>query len=174
MTNLTASRLTLRPLARSDAPDLLPVFSDAETMRYWAHAPIATIAEMDEKLVANMTPLGPSLGFAIAETRDGPAMGWAVFYGLKNRIAGAGYILGKAHRGKGYATEAMRALMAYGFATLNLHRIFLDIDPDNAPSIRLAERCGFRKEGHFKQNFHRDGQYYDSVYYALLAEEWFK
>jgi aminoglycoside 6'-N-acetyltransferase len=66
----------------------------------------------------------------------------------------------------------MRALMAYAFAERGVHRLYLDIDPENSASIRLAQALGFRWEGHFRQSFFRDDEYFDSVFYAMLAEEW--
>jgi len=63
-------------------------------------------------------------------------------------------------------------MLAHGFNTLKLHRIYLDIDPQNERSIAVAERAGFRREGLFREAFFRDGEFLDSVFYAMLYEEW--
>lgn len=172
MTILQTARLVLRPLALSDAAALLPIFADAETMQYWSRGPILTLDEMREHIQVNISGGPKPHGFAVCQTHTGPAQGWTVVYGVQNRMAGAGYILAKQMRGKGYAEEALRAFLDYAFDTLDLHRIHLDIDPENSASIRLAQRIGFRWEGLFRENFHRDGEFLDSIYYAMLAREW--
>jgi [ribosomal protein S5]-alanine N-acetyltransferase len=169
---LRSPRLFLRPLSLSDAPALLPIFHDAETMRYWSHAPVASIDEMQSRIEHNLSSDGPPNAFAITESEEGHALGWVDLYSFKNGNAGAGYILGKSARGKGYAREALAAVLDYAFGARALHRIYLDIDPENSASIRLAQSMNFRWEGHFKSNFFRDGEYFDSVYYAMLAREW--
>jgi [ribosomal protein S5]-alanine N-acetyltransferase len=172
-TTLLTRNLTLRPLSLSDAEALLPVFSDEETMRYWAHGPVASIAELKTRIAYNLTAEpDPPNAFAIAETAGGPALGWVSLYAFHDGNAGAGYILNKSVRGRGYAREALRALLDYAFGPRGLHRVYLDIDPENSASIGLAQSMQFRWEGHFKESFLRDGVYYDSVFYAMLAREW--
>jgi RimJ/RimL family protein N-acetyltransferase len=165
-------RLVLRPLSLSDAEALLPVFQDVETMRYWAFDPVESVEELRARITYNIPAEGPPNSFAIAESESGPALGWVNVYAIQDGGAGAGYILNAAARGRGYAHEAMVALLNYAFGERNLHRVYLDIDPENSASIRLAQRLGFRWEGHFKQSFLRSGVYYDSVFYAMLASEW--
>lgn len=170
---IRTARLFLRPLSLFDSEALFPVFSDADTMRYWAHGPVETLDGMRESLKYNLAAEGePPNAFAICETESGPALGWVSLYAFSHGNAGAGYILGEAARGKGYAREAMTALLDHAFGERRLHRIYLDIDPENSASIRLAQSMGFRWEGHFKESFFRDGVYFDSVFYAMLAREW--
>ena len=141
---LKTERLILRPLRRSDAEALLPLFRDGETLRYWAFGPIETIAQMHEIIAGNLPPQNaPQSSFAI--TRDGRTVGVANFYRHQDGMAGLGYILDRALWGKGYVSEAINAALDHGFGTLNLHRIWLEIDPRNHGSIRVAEKCGFRE-----------------------------
>lgn len=63
--------------------------------------------------------------------------------------ADMGYILNMKHWGKGYAAEAAKALMAFGFFGLDLHRITARCDDKNAASYRVMEKCGMRREAHF-------------------------
>lgn len=166
-------RLALRPLSLDDAQALYPVFADADTMRYWAHGPVTSIQDMRKSIEHNLTPQGaPPNAFAICESRDGPALGWVSLYAFHDGNAGAGYILNKDYRGRGYVREALSRLLEYAFAERGLNRVYLDIDPENSASIGLAQGMQFRWEGHFKESFLRDGVYYDSVFYAMLAREW--
>ena len=83
-----------------------------------------------------------------------------------------GWILGKAHEGNGYATEAATALLDYLFRTVGFHRVYSMTSPDNRRSWRLMERLGMRREAHFIENCHHDSGWTDEYVYAILAEEW--
>ena len=171
---LKTARLVLRPLRSSDAEALLPVFSDADTMRYWSHSPIKSISEMQEIIARNLPPQNRASG-SFAITRDGgQAMGCVNFYAERDSISGIGYILGKAWWGHGFVAEALRAAVDHGFDTLKLHRLWLEIDPRNIGSVRVAQKAGFTAEGHFRKSFFLNGEYFDSVYYAMLYEDWLK
>jgi len=171
---LRTERLVLRPLRRTDAEALLATFSDAETMRYWSHSPIKSPSEMNEIIARNLPPQNrANASFAI--TRDGGrAIGCVNFYAERDSISGLGYILDKAWWGHGFVVEAVRAAVDHGFDTLKLHRLWLEIDPRNHGSIRVAEKAGFTAEGHFRKSFFLNGEYLDSVYYAILYEDWLK
>jgi glyoxylase I family protein len=170
---LKTERLVLRPLRRPDAAALLPLFRDAETLRYWAHEPIETLAQMHQIIARNLPPQNePQSSFAI--TREGRTVGVVNFYQRRDRMSGLGYILDKALWGKGYVSEAIDAALDHGFGTLNLHRIWLEIDPRNHGSIRVAEKCGFAAEGVARESFLLAGEYLDSVYYSMLRAEWLK
>lgn len=169
---LKTERLVLRPVRMTDAEALLPAFCDGETMHYWAHGPISTIAEMHSILARNLPPQNrPEGSFAI--THDGArAIGCVNFYNERDAISGLGYILDKAWWGQGYAAEAVGAAVDHGFGRLNLHRIWLEIDPRNRASMRVAEKCGFMREGIARKSFFLNGQYLDSIFYAMLREDW--
>jgi len=85
-----------------------------------------------------------------------------------------GWILGKAHEGNGYATEAAAALLDYLFRIVGFHRVYSMTSPDNRRSWRLMERLGMRREAHFIENCHHDAGWTDEYVYAILAEEWAK
>lgn len=169
---LKAARLVLRPLKMRDAEALLPIFKDNETMRYWAHLPIKSLAEMKDIIMRNLPPQNRAEG-SFAITQDGGrAIGVVNFYAERESTSGLGYILDKAYWGQGYVAEAVTAAVDHGFGTLKLHRIWLEIDPRNQGSIRIAEKVGFRAEGHFRKSFFLAGEYLDSVFYAMLYEDW--
>jgi RimJ/RimL family protein N-acetyltransferase len=85
----------------------------------------------------------------------------------------AGWAFDPAAGGKGYATEAVRALIGLCFGPLGLRRLHADCFFDNEPSWRLMERLGMRRELHsVKESLHRKKGWLDGLSYALLAEEW--
>ncbi|ACQ80876.1 GCN5-related protein N-acetyltransferase [Beutenbergia cavernae DSM 12333] len=84
-----------------------------------------------------------------------------------------GWALDPAHHGHGYATEAVRALLRVCFADLGLRRVEAQCFADNAPSWRLMERVGMRRESHtVADSLHRSGAWLDGLGYAMLAQEW--
>lgn len=83
-----------------------------------------------------------------------------------------GYTLSPDHQGCGYAQEAVKTVIDYLFLTLRKHRITASVDPDNAKSINLLEKLGFRQEAHFKKSVFIRGEWCDDVVYAVLKEEW--
>jgi len=86
--------------------------------------------------------------------------------------AEVGWALHIGFRGKGYATEAVRALISYAFDKLALHRIWADTSNINIPSIKVMERLGMRREGHYRESEFQDGHWVDLLVYAILVDEW--
>jgi RimJ/RimL family protein N-acetyltransferase len=84
-----------------------------------------------------------------------------------------GWCLDPSHQGRGYATEAVTALMRLCFEDLGLRRVTANCFADNEESWRLMERLGMRREIHtLRESLHRSGKWMDGMGYALLAEEW--
>ena len=81
-------------------------------------------------------------------------------------------LYGDAHRGKGYAFEAVSALIDYLFKSYTLNRIECSTGVENAPSLRLAERCGFVREGVLRGQVFVSGKYIDSAVLSILRSEW--
>ncbi|WP_121610798.1 GNAT family N-acetyltransferase [Mesobacillus foraminis] len=79
-----------------------------------------------------------------------------------------GYSLSKNHNGKGYATDALKLVLDYGFKTLKLHRIEAGVMPHNAGSIRVLEKAAFEKEGISKSNVKINGQWEDHQILAII------
>src|SRR5262245_60175057 len=90
----------------------------------------------------------------------------------RTRTADFGYVLNKRHWGRGYVPEAVHALLTFGFRELGLHRMYATCDVNNKASIRVLEKSGLRREGTARQDDLIRGQWRDSHFYAILAEEW--
>jgi RimJ/RimL family protein N-acetyltransferase len=82
-----------------------------------------------------------------------------------------GYCFNKTYWGKGYATEAVRALLEFGFKSLALHRIFANCDPSNVASNRVLMKSGMKLEGHLRKNFRVKGGWRDTMIYGILERE---
>jgi len=95
--------------------------------------------------------------------------------GVKNNEQGQaeiGWLLGCRYQGQGIATEAVKALLTFGFGPMGLHRIYARTGSSNIRSRRLMERIGIRREAHFRQSHKVKGEWHDEVIYAVLVDEW--
>lgn len=81
-----------------------------------------------------------------------------------------GYKTDYRYINNGYMTEALRALMAYAFVELGLHRVEASVMPSNTPSLRVLEKLGFQKEGYSKAYLRINGKWEDHIRLALLNE----
>ncbi len=86
--------------------------------------------------------------------------------------ANIGYELDPACWGRGYATEAARAIVSYGFDDLRLHRIWAECIADNAASARVLEKLGMRQEARFREHQYFRDSWWDTLVYAILDSEW--
>jgi RimJ/RimL family protein N-acetyltransferase len=89
-----------------------------------------------------------------------------------HRRATRGLVIGEAERrGKGYGTEAIRLILAYGFNILNLHNVMLTVHADNPQGMACYKKVGFREAGRRREARIKDGQFIDLVYMDILASE---
>jgi RimJ/RimL family protein N-acetyltransferase len=92
---------------------------------------------------------------------------------LVNGSAGLGIIVGAADdRGRGYGTDMLRAMLAFGFDRLRLERIWLDVYDFNDGARRVYERVGFAHEGRHRHALYHEGRFVDVHRMAILASEW--
>lgn len=169
-THFSSARLVMRPQSVGDAEALHEAYADAELMRWWSSGPHADLAETRAYLTPRV---------------DHPQwQGWAVCIGDDPRAIGTlsagmrrpgvweiGYLLVRHHWGCGYAREAVARLVDLLFDEEGAHRIFADTDPDNAASIALLERLGFRREGVLREEWETHIGVRDSLILGLLARE---
>jgi ribosomal-protein-alanine N-acetyltransferase len=77
-----------------------------------------------------------------------------------------GYWIDQEYANRGYTTQAVEILTRFGFDQLGLHRIEINIRPENAPSCRVAEKAGYQLEGSRARYLHIDGQWRDHITYV--------
>jgi RimJ/RimL family protein N-acetyltransferase len=83
-----------------------------------------------------------------------------------------GYIADVDHQRRGFVTEAVRATLRFVFEHLRAHRVRLECSDTNVRSYRLAERCGFVREGHFREDRREpDGTFTGTLFYGMLKRE---
>lgn len=163
---LKTERLTLRRAEPGDLHDLHAVLSDREAMRYWSSLPHATPEETRDWLARTIEGGADRDDFIIE--MGGRAVGRMGFW----KDSEIGYFLAPDLWGKGIASEAMGAFLAYGFDRRDFESITADVDPRNTASIALLRRFGFRETGYAKDAWFIGGVYSDSVYFALQRSDW--
>ena len=84
--------------------------------------------------------------------------------------AEVGYVLHQGHEGKGLATEALQAVLSYGFEQMQLHSIEAVIRAENIRSQKLVEKFGFTRDAYFKDYIYHNNKFWDSVVYSLVKE----
>ena len=171
---LATKRLRLRQFAQRDLQGQHACFGDEEAMRYWNSPACKSEAETGRSLeyLAKTTSAYDYLAWAVADKPGDRCIGMVNYHHREARNARLeiGYILAPAQQGRGLMTEAVAALVRYCLEGLAVHRIEALIHPDNAASIRLVERLGFRCEGGPLRDRWRRGEGYMSVMmYALIA-----
>ena len=174
---LETSRLVLRELRDDDAPAIHAYASDAEVVRYldWGpNTPEDTAQFLARARAARAAIPRTAYHLAIVLAASGRLIGGCriEIRLVANEAGDLGYVLGRPHWGQGYATEAIRALVAFGFETVALHRIWATCDIGNVASARVLEKLGMRREGHIRHAARRKGEWRDSYLYAILEPEW--
>lgn len=174
----STDRLVLRTVRMEDKDAMYQYRSDPDTSQYLITIPRSAddVAEMIGKSSVVIDVPGTWYQFVLNEKVSNTLIGDIGVHFLEtdpeNTQVEIGYTLDKAFRGKGYATEALRAIIDYLFNTIKKRRIIASIDPSNSASIRLVERLGFRKEAHFVESLFFHGKWVDDLIYAILAKEW--
>lgn len=178
--SLVTQRLRLDPFTMNDVEGFLALYGDPEVMRWLPIPPMQTLEDATGflRMYVDRNASGAQFRWAIRTHENDKIIGALKLDnpGAPSRTSEAGYMLIKEAWGKGYAFEAMRALLDYAFAELQRHRIEALIFADNMPSRNLVERLGFRLEGYFIEHewSEQEERYLDDCIYGLLDREWNK
>jgi ribosomal-protein-serine acetyltransferase len=143
------------------------------------NAVMAIQSEADaEKIVENFAAAWQAgeAYFLAALQRDTGEFVAQIYIGVVNRSLPEyeiGYFADAGHQGLGYVTEAVRASLGFVFEHLKARRVSLQCDDTNLKSARVAERCGFVREGHIREN-HKwpDGTFSGTLHFGILRSEY--
>ena len=173
---LLTERLQLRAVMATDAKEIFFLRSDEQVLRYLDKQPAKSVDEAVEFIERiqkdQQNEDGILWGIAL---KDNPAIiGSIGFWRMEKEHyrAEIGYAMYPQFQGKGIMTEAMKAVLKYGFEKMRLHSVEANVNPGNEASIKLLEKNYFVKEGYFKENYFYNGQFLDSAIYSLLANKY--
>jgi len=187
MRYLQGEKVILRTLARSDLADCARWASDPEVTRYMYLGTFPVCAEamqqeyeaMASTLPGNLTQQSkfPSdIMFIIASRSPHKPIGWCGLFGIDwiTRVAEFRAIIGeKSCWGGGYALDAYRLALGYGFDRLNLRKITGGQRADNYAATKAARKVGLMQEGRLRRHFLRNGVAYDIIVNGVLREEFY-
>jgi len=170
---LTTDCLVLRRITNDDANELFFLRSNEDVMRYIDRPrpkSLEDITQLVEKIDA-MIDGDNGISWAITLKGEPRLIGHISFHVLKkeNYRAEVGYMLHPHHYRKGIMTEALRAVLNYGFETMRLHSVEAIVNPENEASISLLQQNNFVREAYFKEDFFWQGKFLDSAIYSLIT-----
>ncbi len=172
---LTTERLILRPLAASDAAAVQRLAGAREVAFNTLHIPhpyTDGIAEAWIEKVRKASGAGGETVFAIVLLDTGELAGAIGITPKEHDKAEIGYWIGVPYWGRGYATEAAAAVIAYGFERRGLNRIEACHFTRNPQSGRVLAKCGMRHEGTLRQAIRKWDDYVDVAWWSILRSEW--
>ncbi len=174
---IETARLALREFAAEDWPAVLAYQSDPRYLRYyeWTDRTRDAVREFVQMFLDQQQEQ-PRTRFQLAATlkSTNQLIGNC---GIRMRSPEAhegdiGYEFSPDHWGRGYATEAAGAMLAFGFVELRLHRVWSWCIAENAASARVLEKIGMRREGRLRDKEYFKGRWWDTLLYAILRHEW--
>jgi RimJ/RimL family protein N-acetyltransferase len=176
---IVTERLVLRPMREEDLPALVAYRRDPEVARYQTWSTDFSMADAEDMLAGvRKSELGRAddewVNVAVADRIDGTVHGDCAVRVLANQRATAevGVTFATASQGRGFAAEAMTALLDTLFANHGMHRVIAETDDRNPRVHRLFERLGFRCEGRLVDADWCKGEWVTLRLFAVLAREW--
>ena len=169
---LETERLRLRSYTNADVAELVPLVNVREVAATTLRIPYP-YTEEDARAFLAMARETDKLWLAITLRSDARQIGGiGLRLDERNQHAELGYWIGVPYWGKGYATEAAREVIRYGFEDLKLHRIFASHFKHNPASGNILRKLGMRYEGCQREHLRKWDQFVDSELYGLLRREW--
>ncbi|QXM25394.1 GNAT family N-acetyltransferase [Elioraea tepida] len=172
---LLTERLRLRPLARDDAPQLHRLINDWEVARNLGSVPFPYTREALEAWIATTAEdraAGRAFHFCITGRAEEHPLGVIGLTRVGPDVARVGYWVGRRYWAHGVASEAVARLVGWAFGTLGLDRLVAYVADDNAPSIRVLEKQGFRFTHEAEHDFVSRGGAFPVRWFALTRADW--
>ena len=168
---IETERLLLRAFEADDAPTVQREVSRVEMARMLA----VPHPYPEDGARAWIAKARPGQDFAIVLRETGDAIGGiTIEVSEQHRRASLGYWCAVDYWGHGYATEAVRAVIEYGFRELALNRVHAECHGDNPASRRVLEKAGMTFEGRLRLHSFRAGRFADKLQFGVLRDEWLR
>jgi ribosomal-protein-alanine N-acetyltransferase len=169
---LNTERLKLRLVSGMDAPVIFKLYSDVRVMKQRGEAVFLDETQA-EKLIFYWRKLfaqGNGLRWGIVENKNEKLIGSVGFKNIMQQHfrADIGYELDPEFWNKGIMTEAVKAVVEFGFDQMKLHSIEANITPDHFASKRVLEKLGFKQEALFRENYFYEG-WWDSAIWCKVG-----
>lgn len=173
--NLESSRLLYHDLAEADKQEIFLMRSDPQIYQFLDRKPaqsvddIVTFVESIQTAFTNHN----GISWVLIEKLSRQVVGYIGLWriNIENNRGEIGYVLKKQYWGQGLMKEAIDTVVRFGFKQLQLHSIMADVNPLNNNSIRVLEKCNFKREAYFRENYFYNGNYIDSLIFGLLERD---
>lgn len=173
---IETERLVLRQLLEEDATVLQQYWSDPEVTEYLTLEPFKDLTEALEmiKLLRDLPEKSQGIRWGITEKHTGKVLGTCGFHNYKQEHARVemGYELGSKYWRQGFMTEALTAILYYGFKKMEYNRIEAFVNVGNNKSTGTLEKMGFKLDGLLRQYEFARGKFVDQYCYSLLQSEY--
>lgn len=168
---IETERLLLRPFTQNDVPQVCAYCNDYELYKSTLSLPRPYTEECARGWIAGQPAqfeAGASFTYAVTDRTSGQLLGCIGLSHNKSSDNGElGYWIGREHWGRGYATEAAQALIAFAFQA-GYHRVFARHFASNPASGQVMRKCGMTYEGTLIGHIKKDGVYQDVAHYGIL------
>lgn len=171
---LVGNTVVLRSITAADAAVMFASLSDKESMRLTGTKETFTYEQVQNHC-RRIEEADDRADYAITLKENGSYLGEVVLNNIdwENRSANFRIALAsQAVFGKGYGTEATRLILGYGFRTLNLHRIELEVYDFNPRALHVYEKVGFVREGVRRDALLWEGVYHNAILMSILEHEY--
>ncbi|MCA9897443.1 MAG: GNAT family N-acetyltransferase [Ardenticatenaceae bacterium] len=171
---LRGKKVVLRPITVADAEAMFASLADAESMRLTGTQQTFTFEQVQQHC-QRITQADDRADYAITRKEDGAYVGEVVLNEIdwENRSGSFRIALASQNQfGKGYGTEATRLIIDFGFRTLKLHRIELEVYDFNPRAQHVYEKVGFVREGLRRDVLLWNGRYQSAIIMSILEEDW--
>jgi ribosomal-protein-alanine N-acetyltransferase len=168
-------RLRLRAFRASDIEAMHALYADADNLRYWSTPPSANLGATRRAMRWHLVYRPRQyVIWAVEESKSRKVIGMINYHhrNLREKRVDVGWMILPQQQGKGYMTEAGRALLRHLFDDLGVHKVEALIERANKPSAALAKRLGFRLEGGpIRDRWSVNGKWHSVMLYGLIAGE---
>jgi RimJ/RimL family protein N-acetyltransferase len=175
---LSSGRVYLRPFEAADAKLYRRWRADADPMALagWHERAPLSLAQVEQRIARLTDEQGKDqYNFLICLAADERPIGEVLLFDLDrvNGSAQLGIFIGETDEwGRGYGTDAVNAIVEFGFAELRLERIWLNVWTENPRARRAYEKAGFVHEGTLRHDRYEHGEYTDGHILSILRDEW--
>ncbi len=174
---IETERLILRAFTYEDASSMMNNWAgDDYVQKMYGEPSYKTLEKVNKLLDKYIGGYSKKYFFrwAVIEKSTGECIGQIAYFlvDTSGHFGEIEYCIGTAYQGKGYATEATKAVIDYGFNKIGFHKVQICVRPSNAPSKKVIEKCGFTYEGTLRDYFYIDGKYEGRMFFSILEDEY--
>ena len=172
---LESSRLLFQNMATADPQEVFIMRSDSQIYKYLDRPMAQSIDDAIKHidLLKNSFAEHTAISWLLVERSTMKVAGYIGLWRfvIENNRAEIGYVLKHEFWGKGLMKEAIDAVVRFAFSPMEFHSIMANVNPANIQSIKVLEKCNFKKEACFREDYFYNGAYLDTLIFGLLEKD---